>query len=78
MALFPRPQTPQNPLGNIFAQAQAIRQAMGGNPQAFAIQFMRSNPEIAKQFNDFMTEHQGQTPAEVLRESGIDPSSIGM
>lgn len=51
---------------------------MGGNPQAFAIQLMRSNPEIAKQFNDFMTEHQGQTPAEVLRESGIDPSSIGM
>lgn len=51
---------------------------MGGNPQAFAIQLMCSNHEIAQRFNDFMTEHQGQTPAEVLREMGVDPSSIGM
>lgn len=51
---------------------------MGGNPQAFAIQLMRSNPEVAKRFNDFMIEHKGQTPAEVLQEKGIDPSSIGM
>lgn len=51
---------------------------MGGNPQAFAIQFMRDNPEVAQRFNDFMMENQGLTPAQVLQGKGIDPSSIGM
>ena len=51
---------------------------MGGNPQAFAIQFMRNNPEVAQRFNDFMIEHQGQTPAQVLQGMGVDPTSIGM
>lgn len=75
MGLFPKPQMPQN---NLLSQMQAIRQMMGGNPQAYAIQMMRDNPQLAQQFDQFMQTHRGMTPAQVLQEEGIDPSSIGM
>ena len=51
---------------------------MGGNPQAVAIQMMRNNPQLARQFNDFMQTNQGKTPQQVLQERGIDPSMLGM
>ena len=75
MALFPQPQIPQN---NLLSQMQAIRQMMGGNPQAFAIQAMRNNPQLAQQFDQFMQTHKGMTPAQVLQQQGIDPSILGM
>ena len=50
---------------------------MGGDPQAFAMQMMRSNPQLAQQFDAFMQANQGKTPAQVLRERGIDPASLG-
>ena len=74
MALFPQPQTPQS---NLLAHMQGIRQIMGGDPQAFALQMMRSNPQLAQQFDAFMQANQGKTPAQVLRERGIDPASLG-
>lgn len=86
MGLFPNAHPQQNPIfparrtpqTSMLQQMQAIRQMMGGNPEAFAIRMMAENPELARQFNDFMSEHKGQTPAQVLRGSGIDPTSIGM
>lgn len=51
---------------------------MGGNPQAFAIQMMQSNPQLARQFDEFMQANRGKTPGQVLRDRGIDPSSIGL
>lgn len=74
MPLFPRPQQPQN---SLLAQMQSIRQLMGGNPQAMAVQLMKSNPQLARQFDEFMRTNQGKTPDQVLQERGIDPSIFG-
>ena len=66
------------PQSNLLAQMQNIRQLMGGNPQAMAIQLMRQNPQLAQQFDQFMQTHRGMTPAQVLQQQGIDPAQLGM
>lgn len=50
---------------------------MGGNPQAMAVQLMKNNPQLARQFDEFMRTNQGKTPDQVLQERGIDPSIFG-
>ena len=69
MALFPQPQIPQN---NLLSQMQAIRQMMGGNPQAFAMQMRQSNPQFAA----FVRDNQGKSPEQIAQEHGIDYSAI--
>lgn len=75
MALFPQPQIPQN---SLLMRAQSIRQLMGGDPQAFAVQMMQSNPQLLQQFDNFMQLNKGKTQAQVLRDNGIDPSTLGI
>lgn len=59
-------------------RAQSIRQLMGGDPQAFAVQMMQSNPQLLQQFDNFMQLNKGKTQAQVLRDNGIDPSTLGI
>lgn len=59
-------------------RAQSIRQLMGGNPQAFAIQMMQNNPQLLYKFDNFMQLNKGKTQAQVLRDNGIDPSMVGI
>lgn len=74
MGLFPQPQ--QSHSGGMIEQMQAIRQMMGGNPQAMLQQLMRTNPQMYQQFQQFMANNQGKTPEQVARENGIDYDAI--
>lgn len=45
---------------------------MGGDPQAFAIQMMKNNPQFAA----FVRDNQGKTPEQIAQEHGIDYNVI--
>lgn len=74
MGLFPRPAQPQ-PNG-IFAQISNLRRASGGDPQAAMQMLSRSNPQMASQFQQFMSENAGKSPEQIAREHGIDYSVV--
>lgn len=66
MGLFPRPQSTR---GNGINDLRAM---IGGDPEAFARQLMRSNPAFA----DFVRRNQGKTPEQIAQDNGIDYNTV--
>lgn len=62
----------QNPVNQMLQQAMQIKQMMGNNPQAFAENLMRSNP----QFRQFVEVNKGKSVEQIAQENGIDMSLL--
>ena len=66
--MFPKPQIS----GGMSDRMSAIRGLMGGNPEAFAMQALRTN----QRFADFVHRNQGKSIGQVLSEENIDPNAF--
>lgn len=60
---------------NPASQIMQIKQLLNGkDPNQFAAQMMRNNP----QFAEFMRANQGKSPEQIAIENGIDPNLLKM
>lgn len=67
-SLFPRP----SQSNGIADRINAIRGMVSGDPQAFAQQMMRTNPQFAA----FVQRNQGKSPEQIAQENGLDWGAI--
>lgn len=63
-SMFPKPQIS----GGMSDRMSAIRGLMGGNPEAFAMQALRTNQGFA----DFVQRNQGKSIGQIASENGVD------
>lgn len=67
-SIFPRPQSS----GGFSDMVSSIRGLVGGNPEAFAMRMMQTNP----QFAEFVRANQGKSVEQIATENGIDPEML--
>ena len=57
-----------NRSNGILSQVDSLRQMVGGNPDAFMQQMMRTNP----QFAEFVNANRNKTPEQIASDYGLD------
>ena len=61
-----------NRTNGILSQVDSLRQMVGGNPDAFMQQMMRTNP----QFAEFVNANRNKTPEQIASDYGLDINPI--
>lgn len=62
----------QNNAGGILDKVESLKRLVGGNPDAFMEQMMRTNPKFA----EFVNANRNKTPEQIASEYGLDINPI--